>query len=242
MKSWKLINCDTIADRHISGSGIFGLQKELILKNPQKVYLRASVEIKGIARVTVGIVDGDTAYSHTKAVRSGKSKSISVIHNCKKKEIKAIIIIESYEKKQEVCINDIIIETIGMSGVSKFTLDKIAYKENDIENLYCGSIGKISTTTKKRQEVDCNLQNGERYLFKVLYDEITDCGTFELDCGNSKEHQKKQMVREFIYAGRKPAIVLTANKFTYMVEIKAIVIAPAASISKEEFAKIEYWR
>ena len=105
-------------------------------------------------------------------------------------------------------------------------------------------LGVMSTEGVLRKEITCSkLERGRQYYIKVLYNEITDCGEIRLEYGTATQaaHEHELMMRFVCAEGKNPTIVLKADKYAYMVEIRAIMIAEAQDITMKDFADNNYF-
>lgn len=250
IKGYKLVNCKNVSDNIVAGEGVFGLARDIKLVCAQKVYLRICLRASDLVQVYVGMLDGGKLYEQKKTVGHRKYVTISVVHDCKNEDIGIRIIIDAFGERRAVDITQLLFRPIGDTKVIKRILDKIPYSENTWVNLYVDSeqkqpmIGRHETNGCVKKEIKCSqLEANKQYYIKVLIKEITNCGQTLLDCGvNSQKAYNNELVQRFVYSeGRNPILTIRADKFKYMIDILAIMIAPVDRTTMQEFMECNYY-
>lgn len=224
---------------HRTDDGALGIKQKITLAKAQKVYVRIKTASEKLARVRLGVVEDGIWYTEEKIGRG--QKLLSVVRSCKTRTVDVIVTVELTD---EIAISDFVIETVGDTKIEKRILDKIAYCSTDIENAWSGEMFRLTSENGHvaKKTIKCDLEVGTLYWIKVLTKEITNCGRMWLDCGHSQSPQRGQLVTAFRYAGRMPEFVIKGNKFCYIVEVEAVVVAKANIIELDDFLKKEYWR
>lgn len=205
---WKFINCKMEDGRLISKERIFGIEQEIVLPDPTKLYLRFNYKIlsPNVNKVYVGIQAGDKLYVNKKWAKLELNQLISIIEDIQEERIKVHIIFEC-NKETETLEDMVKIEKPILSDLKrlhkttwlKFLLDKIIkyrtglnYKNlleyNEIKpevfNLEKAKIGSIiSTKETTRLKIDAKLNRGKRYLLKLDYAPINKLGKIYLSYG-----------------------------------------------------------
>lgn len=250
LRGYSLVKCNREEKNVLRGRGVFGLSREIRLIEPQKVYVRAVIETDGLSRVFVGVLENGKLYETRKGVGKGRTQTISVVHKCKSTDVGIRIIVDGLGEERTAKIKNLVFKPIGQTKVLKKTLDKIPYTECGYDNIYDDAeqkmplLGVMSTEGVLRKEITCSkLEKGRQYYIKVLYEEITDCGEIRLEYGTVTQvaHEHELMMRFVCAEGKKPTIVLKADKYAYMVEIRAIMIAEAQDITMKDFADNDYF-
>lgn len=220
--------------------GAMGLKKTITLREPQKVYARVKLDLGDVhGKVIIGVLDGEEWYIEEK---QGKGiKTLSVVRGCENRSVDILVAIEHAERVE---LLEFITETVGQAKIPKRLLDKIAYSEEDIVNLWQDAPFRMISErgVKRTRKIKCELEQGRTYFIKVLTKEITNCGNMWLECGHSQVAQKGQLIKVFKYVGNQPEIAIKGDRFTYIVDIEAIMIVDSKTIDFENFLKKEYWR
>ena len=106
--NWKFTNCRYENGYLISTDKIFGIEQELILPDPTKLYFRFNYITKNITikEVTLGIQNGSTLNVCKKYPKVDKKQFISLIDIAKQEKIKLHLIFESDINNNKVEIYD----------------------------------------------------------------------------------------------------------------------------------------
>jgi hypothetical protein len=237
MINFDAMNC-VIEENTLKGTGVFGLRRYVTFEAAQKVYFRINLIPNEVMKVQIGIVDGGILYMTEKRVH--KKACISVVHTAKSQTVELVLICDTVYKDAEVEITNMVVKPIGKSLIPKGVLDRIPYNYKDCKNLSVIQPFALRSIGNHACELPAELEKGRRYLIKVLAEERTNCGEVWLDCGT---HDKKdELITEFVYTGRYPHLRIKANKFEYIVDVKAVVIVDAEEISMSDFRAKLYWR
>ena len=207
---WKYINCEKIGDKTIRSKGkVFGIEQELILPDPTKLYFRCEYKINNkIEETNIGIQTADILEINRKSPKVNKWQSISVVDEVKQEKIILHLIFESKEDINEIEIkNPILIDlnNLNKSRWLRFVLDKtIRYRygyryenlyENselkkdipDLKNVDCIEDAKIDSINKTKQkitiEINAKFMENKYYLAKLDYKEINKFGRVYLTYG-----------------------------------------------------------
>ena len=92
----------------VSTNKVFGLEQELVLPNPTKLYFRCSylVRDKNIKEVKIGIQNKDVLNVDIRYPKLDKLQHISVIDEAKQEKVKLHIIFESKVDNNEVVVKE----------------------------------------------------------------------------------------------------------------------------------------
>lgn len=207
---WKYINCEKIGEKTIRSKGkVFGIEQELILPDPTKLYFRCEYKTNNkIEETNIGIQTEDILEINRKSPKVNKWQSISVVDEVKQEKIILHLIFESKENINEVEIkNPILIDLnyLNKSRWLRFVLDKtIRYRygyryenmyENgelkkdipDLKNVDCIEDAKIGSIIKTKQkitiEINAKFMENKYYLAKLDYKEINKFGRVYLTYG-----------------------------------------------------------
>jgi hypothetical protein len=218
---------------------------DVVLEQPQKVYVRTVIKFEGLAKVHVGCIENDTFKGKIFPKRGkGYEYIISTIMRINGTSAKGVVILEDIGELKNAEIVSLIVEGIGNTHVDIKKIDKIYYDNKDVRNVCLEESFSLSASNKVvRRQIKGDYERGTLYLIKVLIDEKTNCGNVWLECAGRNWNKKgREIVGCFKYCGSNPVLGLKGNKFEYIIDIKAIVIADAGLISKETFLEKEYWR
>lgn len=219
--NWKFINCKYENGYLISTNKVFGIEQDLILPDPTKLYFRINYKIENIEikDVKIGIQTGKILHVDRKIPRINKNSIISVIDNVKQEKIKLHVIFESESEINKVYINNPILADLNLlnkSTLLKFTLNKlIKYREGyiynniynypeikpdnpdfiqviNLENAKIGSIIKLKN--KLELELSAKFIRNRYYLAKLDYEEINELGNIYFKYGTiiSTKFEKEQ--------------------------------------------------
>ena len=212
MDNWKFTNCRYEDGYLISSDKVFGIEQQLILPNPTKLYFRWNykIETQGVNNVYIGIQNGKILNADRRVPRINKNQTISVIDNAKSEKITLQFIFESRNKENKVSINSPILVDLNHLGKStwlKWILDRTIFFMNGYSytNLYSTSEiksdskdfqgfdleqGKVGVIANCEQELEIPLSAvftpGNYYLIKLDYEQINRFGEMFLTYGASK--------------------------------------------------------
>lgn len=212
MDNWKFTNCRYEDGYLISSDKVFGIEQQLILPNPTKLYFRWSykIETQGVNNVYIGIQNGKILDANRRVPRINKNQTISVIDNAKSEKITLQFIFESRNKENKVSINSPILVDLNHLGKStwlKWILDRTIFFMNGYSytNLYNTSEiksdskdfqgfdleqGKVGVIANCEQELEIPLSvvftPGNYYLIKLDYEQINRFGEMFITYGASK--------------------------------------------------------
>lgn len=212
MDNWKFTNCRYEDGYLISSDKVFGIEQQLILPNPTKLYFRWNykIETQGVNNVYIGVQNGKILNADRRVPRINKNQTISVIDNAKSEKITLQFIFESKNKENKVSINSPILvdlDHLGKSTWLKWILDRTIFFMNGYSytNLYNTSEiksdskdfqgfdleqGKVGVIANCEQELEIPLSAvftpGNYYLIKLDYEQINRFGEMFLTYGASK--------------------------------------------------------
>ena len=200
-QNWKYINCEYVDGCLISSSKVFGIEQELVLPDPTKLYARITYKAETpLEEVKIGILNNDVLNIDKKRPKLNKEQRISVIDIAKQEKIKVMIIFESLEDINKVQIKEpllidlnymnkstwlklILDRTVhyidgysyeNLYSISEIKPDAEDFKELDLEDAKIGSI--ISLRESKEIEVSAKFIINSYYLVKLDFEEINKFG------------------------------------------------------------------
>ena len=208
LKNWNLINCKLEGNILTSTSKVFGIEQELTLANPTKLYFRVHYKVfNNIKEVKLGVQNKRELGIDSQIPKLNKLQKISVIEYAKQEKIKLHLIFESDTDVNKVLIQEPILVDINHLNKStwvKGLLDKVikfrpGYQYNNLYetseitkdlddfknfNLEEAKIGSISTTKENIEtELKAKFIKGNTYLAKLNYEEINKFGTIKFQYG-----------------------------------------------------------
>lgn len=250
---WKFINCkyeDGILTSHYK---VFGVEQELVLPDPTKLYFRINYITDNISikEVKIGIQNEDNLNINRKTPKLRKRQSISVIDEAKQEKIKLHIIFESNMDINRVQIEKPLLCDLNYLGKStwlKWILDRVLYFKNGYtySNVYKDSelkpeiedfknidlkpakIGSI-IQTKENISVQLNAKFiiNNYYLVKLDFKEINKLGNVHFRYGVLKSTyiDDEQCYLLFKATGDKLLLNIEANDvLDYQINLKHLMI------------------
>lgn len=250
---WKFINCTYEDGILTSNRKVFGIEQELILPNPTKLYFRINYIVGNISikDVKIGIQCGDTLHINRKYPKLRKPQYISVINDVEQEKIKLHVIFES-----DLDINTVQIENpilcdlnyLGKSTWLKWILDKTIkfrngyiysnlyetteilpstqdFKDVDLIPAKVGSI--IQTKENIKVKLNAKFIINHYYLIKLDYEEINKLGEtfFNYNVIKSFDIDNKQCYIIFKANGDSPYLNIQGNDvLDYQVNLKHLMI------------------
>lgn len=207
--NWNFINCSYDDGKLISAEKVFGVEQELILPDPTKLYLRCKylVNDKSVKEIKIGIQNNKVLSIDKKFPKLNKWQHISLIDFAKQEKIKIHIIFESDSKHNVVYLKEPILTDLNHIHKStwlKLILDrtifytsgytyKNQYKEFvlseynsdfvncNIESAKTGVI--ISENQNKEISLDAKFIDKHYYLIKLDFEEINQYGNLKFKYG-----------------------------------------------------------
>lgn len=207
--NWKFTNCRFENGMLISTDKVFGIEQELTLPDPTKLYFKFTYTTlnPSLKDVKIGIQTNDVIHVNKRFIRWNKTQKISVVENVEQEKIKLHLIFESDTKINKVCIkNPILIDLVqqGKSTWLKSILDRTiryrygyAYKnlfktselKEDLEefknlNIESAKIGSI-VSLKNKEIINLNAKfiRNQYYLAKLDFKEINNLGDIYFQYG-----------------------------------------------------------
>lgn len=200
--NWKFINCKYVNGVLVSTDKVFGIEQELVLPDPTKLYLRFTYKTLNISikDVKVGVQTGDVLHANKKVPRWNKEQKLSIIEDSMQEKVKLHLIFESDTKINQVQIKEPILcdlNSLHKSTWLKIVLDRVIkyrygysyineYKTSTIEytdtnfagtNIEKSKIGSILKTQKKLEiDLGAKFIKGNYYLVKLDFEEINNLG------------------------------------------------------------------
>ena len=105
--NWKLINCTLDHNILTSNKKVFGIEQELILPDPTKIYFRVNYKVLSpIKEVKLGIQNGKVLGINKQIPRLNKLHKISLIDIARQEKIKLHIIFESDKEVNKVLLQE----------------------------------------------------------------------------------------------------------------------------------------
>lgn len=207
--NWKFTNCRLENGMLISTDKVFGIEQELTLPDPTKLYFKFTYTAlnPSLKDVKIGIQTNDVIHVNKRFIRWNKTQKISVVENVEQEKIKLHLIFESDTKVNKVYIkNPILIDLVqqGKSTWLKSILDRTiryrygyAYKnlfktselKDDLEefknlNIESAKIGSI-VSLKNKEIINLNAKfiRNQYYLAKLDFKEINNLGDIYFQYG-----------------------------------------------------------
>ena len=251
--NWKLINCTLDHNILTSNKKVFGIEQELILPDPTKIYFRVNYKVLSpIKEVKLGIQNGKVLGINRQIPRLNKLHKISLIDIAKQEKIKLHIIFESDKEVNKVLLQEPILVDLNHQKKStwiKSILDKVLkyrigyeytniYNEKEITkdiedfkdiNLEKAKIGSI-LSTKENIGINLNAKfiKEHYYLAKLDFEEINRFGNIYFKYGfiKSKRETSDQIYLLF-RANEKDnleLIIESNDVFNYELNLKHLLI------------------
>ena len=251
--NWKLINCKIDNGVLTSSKKVFGIEQELILPDPTKLYYRVTYKILSpIKEVKIGLQNGSTLEIDKQIPKLNKMQTISLIDYAKQEKIKVHIIFESDKDINRVLIKEPMLcdlNHLHKATWLKIILDRVLkfrsgyqysnlYKDKELlpnsedfkdivlEKAKIGSILK----TKENIEVTLNAKfiKGNYYLVKLDFEEINRFGNIYFQYGvlKSNRYVPEQIYLVFQYNDDKDVkLYIDANDvLNYAINLKHILL------------------
>lgn len=257
--NWHFINCKYNDGRIISSDKIFGIEQELVLPDPTKLYFRTSYKTltTGIYDVMIGIQNNNTLSVDRRIPKYMKQQNISVVDNAKQEKIKVQIIFKSLDTINEVIIKEpILVDLIalkrskwlklildrtinycaGYSYENIYNINEIKLDANDFKelNLLPAKIGSIfKSKESKKIPITAKFINKGYYLVKLDLKEINQLGNIYFQYGVIKSvKDNEQIYITFKYRDDIPLylIIEPNDVLEYKVNLKHILIIDTTEI------------
>jgi hypothetical protein len=118
--NWKFINCRLENGMLISTDKVFGIEQELTLPDPTKLYFKFTYTAlnPSLKDIKIGIQTNDVIHVNKRFIRWNKTQNISVVENVEQENIKLHLIFESDTKVNKVCIKNPILMDLVQQGKS----------------------------------------------------------------------------------------------------------------------------
>lgn len=250
---WKFHNCKYENGYLISTDKVFGIEQELVLSNPSKLYFRVNYRTENISikDVKIGIQNNGSLGINYKTPKLNKNQYISVIDKTEEK-IKLHVIFESNTKINKVYIEKPIL--VDLNNIHKITwikpiLDKVIsyregyvynnlYKENEISytnedfkeyNIEKANIGSIIKTNKNIEiKLDAKFNRNTYYLVKLDFKEINRFGNIYFQYGNLKSTRIEEEQIYLLFKGQEetPLELIIEGKdiIDYKINLKHLLL------------------
>lgn len=251
--NWKYINCE-YKDGYIeSNSKVFGIEQELILPDPTKLYARITYKIDSISikEVKIGILNGDVLNINRRVPKYKREQKISVIDIAKQEKIKVMIIFESTKDINRVYLKEpllidlnymnkstwlklILDRTVHYIGgytyeniynTSEIKPDSIDFIEYGLEDAKIGSI--ISLKETKEIEISAKFIINSYYLIKLDFEEINKFGKVYFKYGVIKSviiNDQTYLVFKADSTNKLKLILESEDVLPYQINLKHILL------------------
>lgn len=250
---WKFINCKHDGKKLISNSRVFGIEQELILPDPTKLYFRCSYmsTLNALKEVKIGILNKNTLDIDKRFPKCLKWGSVSVIDYTKEEKIKVCLIFESEQDVNEVYIKEPILVDLNYLHKStwlKIILDrtinylpgysyKNEYKELELtdDNLDLSALNKekgkvgliIKENNTKEVKLNAKFISGKYYLVKLDFEEINQLGNIYFKYGFLKSTRIKDQIY-LVFKTREnedlKLIIEPNSELSYWLNIKRLML------------------
>lgn len=251
--NWKTINCTIDNGVLTSNKKVFGIEQELILPNPTKLYYRFTYKaLSDIKEVKLGIQNKNALGINKQYPKVGKENKISLIDIATQSKIKLHLIFESDKDVNRVVIKEpllVDLNYINKSTWTKFLLDNTLsfrygynyinlYEKSEIScdtidfrdmNLREAKVGSI-ISVKENEEVSLSAKfiKGNLYLVKLDFEEINKYGDIKFTYGFFKSVREvdNQIYLLFKADDKNQLKLVFENKevFPYEVNLKHLMI------------------
>lgn len=257
---WRFINCTYEEGKLISNKKVFGIEQELILPDPTKLYFRCSyfVQVKSIKEVIIGIQNKKILDIDKKYPKINQWQNISVIDNTKQEHVKVHLIFESDEDINIVHIKEPILVDLNHMHKStwlKIILDRTVdylpgyiynneYKElelseaNEDFNVLNREKGKIGLIIKEKENKEVKLSAkfivDRYYLVKLDFEEINQLGKIYFKYGFKKSTRDKDQIYLVFKAKENEELKLTIepnSELPYWLNIKRIMLLDITNLN-----------
>lgn len=234
---WKFINCKYEDGYLISTGKVFGIEQEIVLPDPTKLYFRWEYQLisNAIKEVIIGIQEADVLHSNNRTILNTKPQFLSVVDIVKQEQVKLHLIFESTSETNKVKIyNPLLCDLERLSRYTslKWVLDKdleyrLGYSYDNLLKL--DLVASIEDSLLKRPEFEKGrigiiaktvtpisiplysaFKEGVYYLAKLDYKQGNNLGktTFKYGAVNSTKLGDEQ---SYILFKARPNINLTVN-------------------------------
>ena len=252
LKNWNLINCKLEGNILTSTSKVFGIEQELTLANPTKLYFRVHYKaFNNIKEVKIGVQNKRELGIDSQVPKLNKLQKISVIEYAKQEKIKLHLIFESDTDVNKVLIQEPILVDINHLNKStwvKGLLDKVikfrsGYQYNNLYetseitkdlddfknfNLEEAKIGSILTTKENIEtELKAKFIKGNTYLAKLNYEEINKFGSIKFQYGFLKSTTIEDQIYLVFKANENNTLKLVVEAgevLPYQINLKNILL------------------
>ena len=251
--NWKLINCNLDNNILTSNKKVFGIEQELILPDPTKVYFRVNYKVLNpIKEIKIGIQNGNILGINKQTPKLNTFQKISLIDIAKQEKIKLHIIFESEEDVNRVLIQEPILVDLNHQKKStwiKPILDRVIkyrsgyqytniydnreitkgledFKEINLEKAKVGSI----ISTKENIEINLNAKfiKEHYYLVKLDFEEINRFGNIYFKYGFIKSKREITDQIYLLFKGNErdnlKLIIESNDVFNYELNLKHLLI------------------
>ena len=267
--NWKFINCEYKNGYLISNNKVFGIEQDLILPDPTKLYFRWNYKVcNSIKEVKIGIQNKDILNINKKVPKVNRKQSISVIDVAKQESIKLHLIFESNTVENKVYIDSpILVDLVWlnkstwlksfldrsiffMNGYSYRNLyaselkkDLLDFKPFNLEEAKIGSIVNSFDTIQIPLTVPLITNN--YYLVKLDYKEINKFGNIRIEYGLLKSTYigDEQLYLIFKANNNSLNIVIEPNDIiSYKVNLKHILLIDITKMKllKEDIGNLSF--
>ena len=261
---WKFINCSYKDGVITSNKKVFGIEQELILPNPTKLYFRWNYLSlsSSIFDVKIGIQNKNILNVDKKTPKVNRKQFISLIDIAKQEKITLHLIFESKEEINRVQIeNPILVDLYqihkstwlkwaldrkvffvnGYNYINEYNCNEITRDSKDFKGIQLveGKIGSIISAEKNISiELSSNLKENHYYLAKLDYEPINEFGRveFKYDVIESTQIDNEQLYIIF-KANNKDKLILNIisdDIISYKVNLKHMLLI---DITKRKLAK-----
>lgn len=258
--NWKTINCTIDNGVLTSNKKVFGIEQELILPNPTKLYYRFTYKaLSDIKEVKLGIQNKNTLGINKQFPKVGKEYKISLIDMATQNKIKLHLIFESDKDVNRVVIKEPLLVDlyyVNKSTWIKYLLDNTLtfrygynytnlyeksevkggladFKNIDLREAKVGSIISI----KENEEVNLTAKfiKGNIYLAKLDFEEINKYGDIKFTYGFLKSIREvdNQVYLLFKADDKNQLKLIFENKevFPYEINLKHLMIIDVSKLS-----------
>lgn len=223
-KHWKLVNCEYQNGYLIANDYIFGIEQEIILPDPTKLYFSIDYITfdKNIKYVLSGIQTEGVLEAVKKKPKLNTRKKLPVVNLVSQEKIKVRFIVESKIKNSKIYIDSpLLIDLIsqhkaywpksilnrildyryGYDYLNEYKESEITLNNKDFTSPYTettqGQIGIIFSVPENDWfNISCNLIPNHYYLVKIDYEQINKYGDIYLKYG---EHLSEALGSEQCY-------------------------------------------
>ena len=251
--NWNFINCTYENGKLISTNKVFGIEQDLILPDPTKLYFRFKylVEDKNIKEIKIGIQNKDVLHIDKKFPKINKWQYISLIDYAKQEKVKVHIIFESDKDVNEVYIKEpmlVDLHHLHRSTWLKIILDRTIvflngytynnlYKETELKetnedfeecNIESAKTGVIiSEKQTKEIKLDAKFIVGKYYLVKLDFEEINQYGNIRFNYGFLKSTRDREQIY-LVFKAREDEqlkfVIEPKEELPYQINLKHIMI------------------